>query len=247
MRKTLVAGNWKMNMVADEALALAKGVVQSAGEFGQTEALVCPPYIWLSQVNETIKKSTVKLGAQDLFWEDKGAFTGEISAAMIKSAGCDYVIVGHSERRQFFGETDRTVNKRLNKAVDSGLIAIVCLGENFQQRESGLTSSIISSQFENAFLNFDQFDKVVVAYEPIWAIGTGKTASPEQAQEVHQQLRGLLEQKTDKYDTIRILYGGSVKPGNAAELISKPDIDGFLVGGASLKAADFVGIIKSSL
>jgi triosephosphate isomerase len=246
MRKKLVAGNWKMNTVADEASELAKGIVRSAGEFGETDALLCPPFIWLSLVGEIIKNSGVKLGAQNLFWEEKGAFTGEISASMLKSVGCQYVIIGHSERRQFFGETDQTVNKKLKKAVESGLTAIVCLGENFQQRESGLTNSIISSQFENAFKGFTRFDKIIIAYEPVWAIGTGKTASLKQAQEVHGLLRGLLKQKTDDFDKILLLYGGSVKPDNAADLISQPDIDGFLVGGASLKVDDFVSIIKAA-
>jgi len=247
MRKKLVAGNWKMNTVANEASELAKGIVRSAAEFGATEALLCPPFIWLNLVGEIIKNSGVKLGAQNLFWEDKGAFTGEISAAMLKSAGCEYVIIGHSERRQFFGETDQTVNKKLKKAIELDLTAIVCLGENFQQRESGLTNSIISSQFENAFKGFSRFEKVIIAYEPVWAIGTGKTASPNQAQEVHNLLRGLLKQKTDRFDQILLLYGGSVKSDNAAELISRPDIDGFLVGGASLKVGDFVGIMKATI
>jgi triosephosphate isomerase len=247
MRKKLVAGNWKMNAVAAEASDLAKGIIRSAADFGETEVLLCPPFIWLNLVGEIIENSGVKLGAQNLFWEDKGAFTGEISAAMIKSAGCEYVIIGHSERRQFFGETDQTVNKRLKKAVESDLTAIVCLGENFQQRESGLTNSIISSQFENAFKGFTRFERVVIAYEPVWAIGTGKTASPIQAQEVHNLIRGLLKSKTDHFDKILLLYGGSVKPDNAAELISRPDIDGFLVGGASLKVDDFVGIIKAAV
>jgi len=247
MRKKLVAGNWKMNTDADEAAELARGIVRSVGEFGETEALLCPPFLWLGLVGEIIKNSKIALGAQNLFWEDKGAFTGEISGSMLKSIGCQYVIIGHSERRQFFGETDQTVNKKLKKAVESGLTVIVCLGENFHQRESGLTNSIISSQFKNAFKDFKRFDKVIIAYEPIWAIGTGKTADPNQAQEVHSLIRGMLKQETDEYDKIHLLYGGSVKPDNAADLISRPDIDGFLVGGASLKVDDFIGIIKATI
>jgi triosephosphate isomerase len=181
-----------------------------------------------------------------MFWEDKGAYTGEISGAMLKAAGCDYIIVGHSERRQYFNETDATVNLRLKKALEYDLAPILCLGENLQQREKGQTEAVITEQFNGGLDEFDDFDKIVIAYEPVWAIGTGKTASPEQAQEIHQLLRDLLKNRTSVSDDVRILYGGSVKPGNADDLIGKADIDGFLVGGASLNADDFVAIIRAT-
>jgi len=166
---------------------------------------------------------------------------------MLKSTDCEYVILGHSERRRYFGETNDLINKKLFKAIETGLTPIVCLGESLEIRESGKTNDVISRQFEKCFDNFKDFDKVVIAYEPVWAIGTGKTATPEQAQDVHKLLRDLLSQKTDAFDKVRLLYGGSVKPGNAADLIGKDDIDGFLVGGASLKADDFCGIIEATL
>jgi triosephosphate isomerase len=245
-RTTLVAGNWKMNTTADDAVNLARDIVKAKSSFGNTEVLLCPPFVWLGPVGEVIKNSGIKLGAQNMYWEDKGAFTGEISPAMLKSAGCQYVIIGHSERRQFFGETDETINKKLFKAVQAGLTPVVCLGESLQIRESGRTDEIITGQFEKCFKDFNDFDKIVIAYEPVWAIGTGKTATKEQAQQVHHLLRTLLAKITDAAERVRILYGGSVKPDNAADLIAMPDIDGFLVGGASLKALDFVGIISRS-
>lgn len=247
MRKTLVAGNWKMNTLADDSVGLAKGVASASNDFGNTEVLLCPPFIWIQSVKLAIDGTPVKLGAQNLYWEDKGPYTAEISGPMLKSAACEYIIIGHSERRQYFGETDETVNKRLKKAIEHGLLPIVCLGENLDERESGKTADVIKEQFAKGFDGFTDFDKIVIAYEPVWAIGTGKTATPEQAQEIHELLRGLLKEVTKSADDIRILYGGSVKPGNAAELISKPDIDGFLVGGASLKAVDFNGIIKATV
>jgi triosephosphate isomerase len=246
MRTKLVAGNWKMNTNADTALELAKGIARFEKEYSDTEVLLCPPFIWLRLVGNVIKNTSIRLGAQNLYWEDKGAYTGEISGEMLKSAECEYVIIGHSERRQFFGETDQTVNKRLRKAIDVGLTPIICVGENLEQREGGQTKAIIAEQFKGGFADFNDFDKIVIAYEPIWAIGTGKTATPEQAQEIHAVLRDFLKERTPVFDNVRLLYGGSVKPGNADELIVQPDIDGFLVGGASLKADDFVAIIKAT-
>lgn len=247
MRTRLVAGNWKMNTLADDAAGLAKAIAKSAKSFGRTEVLLCPPFVWLHRVAEMIKGTSIKLGAQNMLWEDAGAYTGEISAPMLKSAGCQCVIIGHSERRQFFGETDLTVNMKLHKAVKTGLIPIVCLGESLQERESDQTERVITTQFANGLKDFDDFEKVVIAYEPVWAIGTGRTATAAQAQEIHALLRRLLQEKTKKYDKIRILYGGSVKPDNAGELIGQEDIDGFLVGGASLKADDFKAIIAATL
>ena len=244
-RRTLVAGNWKMNTTADGAVSLAEGIIKSQDTFKQVEALLCPPFVWLGSVGDVIKGTDIKLGGQNMFWEDKGAYTGEISPLMLKSAGCDYVIIGHSERRLYFGETDETINKKLFKAIESGLTPIVCLGESLDIRESGKTNDVITGQFEKCFDNFKDFDKVVIAYEPVWAIGTGKTATPQQAQEVHKLMRNLMSQKTDASEQVRLLYGGSAKPGNAADLIAMADIDGFLVGGASLKADDFTGIITA--
>ena len=235
-----------MNTLADQATELASGVAGADSKFGDTEVLLCPPYIWLQRVREAIKGSRVKLGAQNMLWEDSGAYTGEISGQMLKSAGCEYVIIGHSERRQYFGETNLTVNRRLKKAIEVGLNPIVCLGEMLQEREENRTEDVITKQFTEGFDSFTEFKKIVIAYEPVWAIGTGKTASPEQAQEIHRLLRELLKKATSDFDEIRLLYGGSVKPGNADELISQPDIDGFLVGGASLKAPDFTAIIQAS-
>lgn len=246
MRKILVAGNWKLNTLADDSFALASDVAAGQNNFNNTEVLLCPPFIWIQAVKKAIESSPVKLGGQNLYWEDKGAYTAEISGSMLKSAGCEYVIIGHSERRQYFGETDETVNKRLKKAIEHGLCPIVCLGENLDERENGKTADVIKKQFNKGFAGFSDFDKIVISYEPIWAIGTGKTATPEQAQEIHKLLRELLNSVTKSAGNIRILYGGSVKPGNAAELIALPDIDGFLVGGASLKADDFNGIIKAT-
>lgn len=235
-----------MNTLADTSQELCKAIVQAESYFGKTEVLICPPFIWIQAVSDIIASSSVRLGAQNIFWENSGAYTGEISGPMLQSIGCEYVIIGHSERRQYFGETDETVNKKLKKALEYRLTPIICLGENLDQRESGKTEDVITAQFKNGFSDFDDFGHVVMAYEPIWAIGTGKTASPEQAQEIHKLLRQLLKDKTNAANNIRILYGGSVKPGNADDLINQPDIDGFLVGGASLKAGDFIAIIKAT-
>ena len=246
-RKILVAGNWKMNTIASEASDLTKGIIDEISNFGQTEVLICPPFVWLGPVAIIVTGTNIRIGAQNMHWEDKGAYTGEISAAMLQSVGCEYVIIGHSERRQYFGETDETINKKLNRAIDTCLTPIICLGETLEQRETDKTDEIIIGQFEKCFEGFSEFNKVVIAYEPIWAIGTGKSATPDQAQQVHRLLRDLLRKQTGDFDKIRLLYGGSVKPDNASVLISKEDIDGFLVGGASLKAADFVDIIKATI
>ena len=244
-RKPLVVGNWKMNTTADEAIELARSITTDIGAIIETDIVICPPFVWLSPIASVITNTSIKLGAQNLHWEDKGAYTGEISARMLKDVGCEYVIIGHSERRQYFGETDQSVNQKLKKAIDAELTPIVCLGESLQDREANRTNALITNQFNNGFEGFTDFEKVIIAYEPIWAIGTGKTATAEQAQEVHGLLRELLRQKTDGYNEVRILYGGSVKPKNAADLIAQPDINGFLVGGASLKAKDFKAIIKA--
>jgi len=244
-RKPMVAGNWKMNANRQEAEILARGVVDKTGWLGDVDVVLCPPYVWLADVARVIGSSRTGLGAQNLFWEDKGAFTGEISAAMLKSAGCKYVIVGHSERRQYFGETDSSVNMRLKKALEIGLSPIVCIGETLTERESGKTGEVIKKQFLGCFEGVADFGNIIIAYEPVWAIGTGRNATPQQAQEVHYLIRQLLSEQTIDFENVRILYGGSAKPENARELFACADIDGFLVGGASLKAADFAAIISA--
>lgn len=236
-----------MNTDRDEAIALAREILQEAGSIYKTEIVLCPPYVWLVDVHQIIRNSRIKLGGQNLFWEDWGAFTGEVSAQMLKAAGCKYVIIGHSERRQLFGETDSIVNRKLKKAISSGLSAIVCFGESLEERESGQTENIIESQFKKSLDGVENFENLVIAYEPVWAIGTGKNATPEQAGQVHSFLRELIKKNGQKPEEVRILYGGSVKPSNAAQLFAQNDIDGFLVGGASLKSIDFLAIVKSTI
>ena len=242
MRRPIIAGNWKMNMTPSEARALVeelKPLVKDA----KCEVVVCPPYVDLSAVSGLIKDSNIRLGAQNIHWAEKGAFTGEVSAAMLKELGVEYVIIGHSERREYFAETDDTVNAKIIQALKYDLIPVVCCGESLKQREDGITFDFIRSQIKIAFRGISKEDavKIVVAYEPIWAIGTGKVATSEQANEVCGDIRKCLEGIYDKEtaDSIRILYGGSVNKACAAELFAMSDIDGGLVGGASLKPDDF--------
>jgi triosephosphate isomerase len=246
MRRKLIAGNWKMNTDRAGATKLAKSIVDKAGAHSRVDLLVCPPFVNLFPVAEIIKGTPVALGAQNMYHEASGAFTGEISAAMLLDAGCTHVILGHSERRHVLGETDAAVNKKTLAALAAGLVPIVCVGELLDERESGQTASIIRRQFDGSLAGVpaEQIEKVVIAYEPVWAIGTGKVATPEQAEEVHAELRGLLSKRyNDKSAAnVRILYGGSVKPSNAKDLLSQPNIDGALVGGASLNPDDFLGI-----
>ncbi len=214
------------------------------------EVVFCPPYTALSDVSELIMDTDIQLGAQDLYWQDEGAFTGEVSGKMLKDAGCKFVIIGHSERRQFFGETNETVNKKIPAALSSGLTPIVCIGENLSEREKGSTFKVLTDHIENGLrgLSPEDAQKMIIAYEPVWAIGTGKTATPAQAQEAHKFIRDLLKKLyTEEIATgIRIQYGGSVKPENAFELIKQPDIDGALVGGASLSVEGFSQIVKKA-
>jgi triosephosphate isomerase (TIM) len=214
------------------------------------DILVCPPFTALAEVEDVLLESNIGLGAQNLYWEDSGAFTGEVSAPMIKALGAQYVVIGHSERRQFFGETDATVNKKIQAALRHGLTPIACIGENLEEREKGRTFDVIKTQCQGSLagLTIPEMEQIVIAYEPVWAIGTGKTATPQQAQEVHAFIRGLLTQMYNAIlaTKVRIQYGGSVKPENTRELMSQPDIDGALVGGASLKSDSFVGIVKNS-
>ncbi len=249
MRKNLVAGNWKMNLSIDEATKLAKAVVKLAGEEGP-DVLLCPSYTLICHVHDIVKDSRVKLGAQNLFWESKGAFTGEISADMIVDAGCSHVIIGHSERRQYFGETDASVQRKTAKALEVGLTPVVCVGETLDEREEGQTEAVIERQISGALAKFKAKDveKLVLAYEPVWAIGTGQTATPAMAEDVHALIRAWLREKySDKVaNGMVILYGGSVKGSNASELFSQEDIDGGLIGGASLKADEFAKIIEAA-
>ena len=246
MRRKLIAGNWKMNTDHFGAVALAEAVAKRSSEFKQLDLLVCPPSIYLVPVADAIEDAPVALGAQNMYFEPNGAFTGEISAAMLKDVGCAYVILGHSERRHILRETDEDVNKKTHAALAAGLAPIVCVGELLAEREAGQTASVIRRQFDGSLagVSEDQMEQLVIAYEPVWAIGTGKVATPEQAEEVHADLRRLLAQRYNDSTAsrVRILYGGSVKPDNARQLMSQPNVDGALVGGASLKANDFFGI-----
>ncbi len=248
MRTPIIAGNWKMNTVVEDAKALVQELKTLVSDVTDVEIVVCPPFISLTTVAEVIRGSNIGLGAQNLYWEKSGAFTAEISAPMLKSTGCTYVIIGHSERRAYFHETDETVNKRIFAALDEGLRPIVCVGETLEERESNKTFEVIKRQIAGGLANLstEHMKTVVIAYEPVWAIGTGKTATPEQAQEVHAFIRKLLAEMfgdTTAEET-RIQYGGSVKPNNVTTLMSQADIDGALVGGASLKADSFVQIVK---
>ena len=251
MRTPLIAGNWKMNTDSGSAAELASAIAGRAAEAAGSELLVCPPSIFLTNVSDAIGGAAVGLGAQNMYHEPKGAFTGEISAAMLTSIGAKYVILGHSERRHVFGETDQDINNKTVAALAAGLKPIVCVGELLEERESGRTAEVIRSQFEGSLAGISTGDMqhVVIAYEPVWAIGTGKVATPDQAEQVHADLR---KQLTDRYnaelaESVRILYGGSVKPDNAAELIGQSNIDGALIGGASLKADDFLAIAAASV
>ncbi|MCH2181164.1 MAG: triose-phosphate isomerase [Mariniblastus sp.] len=249
MRRPIIAGNWKMNLDRSDSIELARGVVQGTHPAG-VEIVMCPTFVYLDAVSGILEGSPVKLGGQDGYQEPNGAFTGAISMAMLADLGCEYVILGHSERRHCMGETNDLVNGKMKAALATGITPILCVGELLEERESGQTQAVVESQMDGSLadLSAEQVAQTVIAYEPVWAIGTGKTATPEQAQEVHADLRKLLAKRynAQSSDTVRILYGGSVKPSNAAELLSQPDIDGALVGGASLQAESFLQIIAAS-
>lgn len=251
MRKPIVAGNWKMNKTSAEAEVLAKGVLDAVAGVAGVDVVLCPPFTALDRVAGIVKGSHVGLGAQNMHWEASGAFTGEVSAQMLLTSGCQYVILGHSERRQFFGETDQTVNKRLTAALGVGLKPIVCVGETLEERKSEVTEKVVKKQVTRAFegLSEKEAQGVVLAYEPIWAIGTGLTATPEQAEAVHAYIRGVLAQlyNNSVSQEVRIQYGGSVKPDNAPDLFGRPNIDGGLIGGAALDAGSFAAIVKAAL
>jgi triosephosphate isomerase len=237
-----------MYKTLDEAVATARELVERLGEAPGPEVMIAPPFPSLEPVYRVVKESPVALGAQNLHWETEGAFTGEVSAPMLVSAGCTFVIIGHSERRQYFGETDETVNRRVRAALDAGLVPVLCIGETEAQREAGETFSVLDKQIRKGLEGFlsDALIRLVVAYEPVWAIGTGKTANREQAQEAHKHIRSRLEETFDGSlaNSLRILYGGSVKPENIGALMEMPDVDGALVGGASLKPDSFARIIQ---
>lgn len=251
MRRVIIAGNWKMYKTIPESIELVNLLKRSVVDIDDVEIVVCPPFTSLSDVRDLIIDTNIKLGAQDCYWEKEGAFTGEVSCAMLKSAGCEYVIIGHSERRQYFGETNETVNKKAKAALKEGLKPIVCVGEKLADRQGGKTFDVVKDHVTNSLagLTREEIVKTVIAYEPVWAIGTGVTATKEQAEEVHKFIRELLKKMYDEKTSgaVRIQYGGSVKPENIRELIAEEDIDGALVGGASLKADSFTNIIKGCL
>lgn len=250
-RKLLIAGNWKMNLNSSEASELADSIVNQVGTQMEVAVCVCPTYTSLESVSKKVVDSNIALGAQNMYHENSGAFTGEISPEMLRHLFVNYVIVGHSERRQYFGETDKDVNKKTLAALEASLKPIVCVGESLKERESGKLESVISSQIKGALkgISANYADQLVIAYEPVWAIGTGKTATPEDAEAVHLFIRKLLLKLLGKEAAgkIRILYGGSMKPENAEELLAQENIDGGLIGGASLKAHTFTSIVESAI
>ncbi len=250
MRTKIIAGNWKMNMTGAAALDLIKAVKREVADVDKVDVVVCPPFTELKAAAAACAGSNVRLGAQNVHWEAAGAFTGEISAAMLRSAGVQYVIIGHSERRQYFGETDETVNKRTKAALAAGLTPIVCVGETLEERDAGRMQDVVMRQTKTGLDGLGaELSKVVIAYEPVWAIGTGRTATPGQAQEVHALIRRTLAEMSDGdvANSIRLQYGGSMKPDNAKELLAQPDIDGGLIGGAALKAEAFAAIVKAGV
>ena len=250
-RKIFIAGNWKMNKTAAETAELASALKASLAQFaGKCEIAVCPTFTSLATAVEILKGSNVKVGAQNIHWADNGAYTGEISGAMLKEIGVEYVIIGHSERRQYFGETDETVNQRIKAALKYGLKPIVCIGETLAEREGGVTNTVLEKQIRGAFADITtaDMDAITIAYEPVWAIGTGKTATPDVAQETHAFIRSVLTALYgDKAQDIVVQYGGSMKAENSGALVSKQDIDGGLIGGAALKADSFTALIQNAL
>lgn len=247
-RRMMIAGNWKLNTTLSEALALADALAKELAAVEDCDLVVAPPYISLGAVSQRLENTPLAVAGQDLFHEDQGAFTGAISGPMLRSVGCTYVLVGHSERRQFFGETLKTSQCRVQAALRARLIPILCVGETLEEREAGRTTAVVTEQLDAglAAVSDEDMKSVVVAYEPVWAIGTGKVATPEQAQEVHAVIRSRLQERsTAVAESLRILYGGSVKPDNADALLAQPDIDGALVGGASLKVDSFVAIVAA--
>jgi len=249
--KPFIAGNWKMFKTIPKAVDMVTKLREEVAGSDDAQVVVIPPFTALNEVSRTLQGSSVKIGAQNMHWEEKGAFTGEVAAPMLKDAGCTFVVIGHSERRQLFGETDETVNKKIRAALTHGLIPIMCIGESLEEREKGDTITKVRRQLEEGMGGLDagQLRQIVIAYEPIWAIGTGLTATPDQAQEVHGFIRSHLSEKhgKDAASCAIILYGGSVKPENTYSLLKEKDINGALVGGASLKAGSFADIAKEAI
>lgn len=249
-RKKIIAGNWKMNKTVAEAIELSNTLKRELCDIDDVGIILCPPFTALDEVAEVIYESNLELGAQNMHWEGSGAFTGEVSPLMIKELGCKYVILGHSERRAYFHETNEIVDKKARSAVDHGLTPIVCVGETLAERESNQTIKVVADQVTNSLrsLKDNEIRRIIIAYEPVWAIGTGRNATPEQAQEVHEFIRKTISglYSTETASEVTIQYGGSVKPANAKELLSQKDIDGALVGGASLEAKGFTEIVKAA-
>ncbi|OGV70760.1 MAG: triose-phosphate isomerase [Lentisphaerae bacterium RIFOXYA12_FULL_48_11] len=247
LRKKIIAGNWKMNKSVSEAADLASDIKSDLADYRDADIVLCPPFTALKTVSDVITQTHIKLGAQNMHWASDGAYTGEISPSMLRDVFCHYVILGHSERRTMFNETDEIVNKKVKAAIAGNLCPIVCVGEVLQERESGAANDVVKKQVAGSLAGLgDDIGKVVIAYEPVWAIGTGKVATPAQAQEMHAFIRGVLGSifNEDIAQSIRIQYGGSMKPSNAGELLSQPDIDGGLIGGAALDARSFVEIVR---
>jgi triosephosphate isomerase len=253
MRKPFIAGNWKMNTDSHSAVKLAESVVAGCGDTAgsKVDVAVCPPFVYLQAVAKALSSSRVALGSQNIYFEQKGAFTGEISPAMLKDVGCTYAICGHSERRHVIGETDELINKKVHATILGGLLPILCVGELLEERKANKTAEVVTRQMKKglAGISEEKMAAITIAYEPVWAIGTGLTATPQQAQEVHALIRKLLAEMFNRKlaEEIRIQYGGSVKPDNAGEIMGQQDVDGLLVGGASLKSDDFAAIIKASV
>ena len=247
MRKPFIAGNWKMNTNSASAVALAAGLAKELDAIDTVDVAVCPPFVYLQSVASALSASNIAVGAQNVSFESNGAFTGEISCEMLKDTSCTYVIIGHSERRHVMGETDELVNKKIAAAINGGLLPIFCIGELLEERKAEKTNEVVVNQLKKGLAGLceERVQAVTIAYEPVWAIGTGLTATPDQAQQVHGMIRGLLAElySDDIAQKIRIQYGGSAKPSNTSELMAQPDVDGLLVGGASLKVEDFAAMI----
>ena len=250
MRRPIIAGNWKMNKTQDEARTLVEGLKNVLKTVDDVDIVVCPPFTSLEQVARVIEGTNIQLGAQDVHWEDTGAYTGEIAPLMLKDLGCQYIIVGHSERRIYFGETNESVNKKAKAVLKYNLTPIICVGERLEQREAAQTFTVIEDQLKGAVQDIgpEEIKRIVIAYEPVWAIGTGRTATPQQAQEAQNFIRNLLKKlyNEEVANSVRIQYGGSVKPENIADLMVEEDVDGALVGGASLKLESFIKIVKGA-
>jgi triosephosphate isomerase len=250
-KKPFIAGNWKMHKTISEAVEIVNALKKASAELTEAELVVIPPFTALNELKKTIEGSSIQLGAQNMFWEEKGAFTGELSASMLKDAGCRYAVIGHSERRQHFGETNETVNKKIKTALSHALVPIMCIGESLDEREKGKTIEKVEDQMNDGLegLGKNEIGRLIIAYEPIWAIGTGLTATPSQAEEIHIFIREKLAEKygNETASCAIILYGGSVKPDNTYELIKENNINGALVGGASLEADSFIQIAKEAI